>query len=664
MRTAERGTVAFGAVVMAGGALLVAISAPRAAGGATDPLQAAIVASAAPGRHWTPEAASFGVARRLNVPVRMADGTVLRADIAMPTDLETGRVARGRFPVLLTQTPYGKESAGLAGSSAIGIDPYFVRRGYLDVAVDVRGTGASGGTFTLFDPKQVSDGVALVRWAAALPHSSGKVGLHGASYLGIDQMLTAGAVGRHSPVKAIFPIVSANDLYRDTSFMGGIPDVEFDATYLGALLPLVNLVNPALSAVEDPASLPDAARAILQHLHNTFDYNARFLLRTYLGGPDSYDNASWHVRSPGTVLRRIVANGIPAYLVGGEYDLFQRGEPLNYAGLQNAAAGRTVTAPMVAGQRVSGRYQLLNGPFTHLGAALPRTLDVLELEWFDTWLRGAHTGMAHTPTPLHYYDLGTKRYAETTTYPLPGTAPRRYYFSGRRSGTALSGNDGTLSRVAPQRSTGADRVRWAPLGSSVCDRSVDQWMTGAFTLVTDRFPRPVPCFADDRLGQTGPTALTYTTAPFARARTLAGPIAATIYARANTRETELVVNIEDVAPNGTSRPLTQGALLGSARTLNRARSWRVDGKTLLPYHPYTARTAVAVREGAVTRYEIEVFPTYATIEPGHRIRVTVDTTDFPHLVPTPPQLLKLLGGSYQVQRTATAPSSITLPLLG
>ena len=48
------------------------------------------------------------------------------------------------------------------------------------------------------------------------------------------------------------------------------------------------------------------------------------------------------------VLQKIVANGIPAYMVGGEYDLFQRGEPLDFAGLQNAWAGRPVTAPMLA----------------------------------------------------------------------------------------------------------------------------------------------------------------------------------------------------------------------------------------------------------------------------------------------------------------------------
>ena len=652
----------YAAVLVLSTAVAVSSGGPPVGGATSDPIGEAIAASAAPGHHWTPDAATYGVHWQRHVPVRMADGTVLDAEIASPADPATGAPAAGRFPVLLTQTPYGKDTAGLADSSAIGPDTYFVKRGYIDVAVDVRGTGASGGTFTLFDPKQVSDGVALVKWAAGLPHSTGKVGLHGASYLGIDQMLTAGAVGRHSPLKAIFPIVSANDLYRDTSFMGGIPDGEFDAAYLGALLPLVNLLNPMVALLENPATLLTEVAVLLQHAKNTLDYNGRYLLQTYYGGPDSYDTHNWHVRSPGNVLGKIVANRIPAYLIGGEYDLFQRGEPLNYAGLQNAWAGRPVHAPMSPDQPVTGRYQLLDGPYTHLAAALPKDLDVLELEWFDTWLRGARTGMAQTSTPLHYYDLGTGHYAEETAYPMVGTTPRTYYFSGVRSGSALSSNDGSLTASRPTNSLGSDSVHWLPVGSSICDRSIDQWSMGALTYVTDRFPKPVPCFADDRLGQIGPTALTYTTAPFPHARTLAGPIAATIYATANRVETEWVVNVEDVAPDGTSKPLTQGALIGSARTLDRSRSWRVDGKLVMPYHPYTKGSSMPVVRGVVTRYDIEVFPTYSTLAAGHRLRVTINTTDFPHLLPTPQQLVKLLGGSYDVQRTATAPSSITVPL--
>ena len=652
-----------GIAALAAGTLVAVTALPGPAGALNDPIDEAIAASAAPGHSWTLAPASYGLSKQLNVAVPMADGTVLRADIATPTDPVTGEVAPGPFPVLLTQSPYGKDTAGQVNSSSIGIDPVFVEHGYIDVVVDVRGTGDSGGTFDIFDPKQISDGVALVNWAAALPHSTGTVGLHGASYLGIDQMLTAAAVGPHSPLKAIFPIVSANDVYRDTAFMGGIPDSEFDLSYMGALLPALNLFNPIVGALLNPANLLGLLPLLLQRLSNA-SANEQFVLDTYLGGPHSYEDAFWQAKSPGFVLDKIVANDIPAYLVGGEYDLFQRGEPLNYSGLQNAWAGRSVTAPMTARQRVTGRYQLLDGPYSHLTAALSPALDNLELEWFDTWLKGADTGMAQTPTPLHYYDLGTQHYTQSSTYPIAGAKPTVYYFNGKRSHTALSSNDGTLTKAKPTVATGADSITWLPVGSSICDRSIDQWAAGALGLILDPLGPMVPCYADDRLGQVGPTALTYTTAPMVTPKQLAGPIAATLYASANTTETEWVVNIEDVSPDGVSKPLTQGALLGSARAIDPSRTWTVNGKTLLPYHPYTSAAASPVTPNVVTKYEVEVFPTYSTIAAGHRIRVTLQSTDFPHLTPTPQALTQLFGGVYQVQRTATAPSSITLPLIG
>ncbi len=669
MRTVRRPLSALAVAALAGGAAVAVAAAGAGAAAARvrpDPVGDAFSASAAPGSDWAPDPVRYGHTLTKGVRVTMSDGTQLAANVDYPTDPATGRIAAGRFPVLLTMTPYGKDTGQAAG---LGTDDYLVERGYIDVVVDVRGTGASGGTFDLFDPKQTQDGVQLVRWASRLAHGDGKVGMHGASYLGIDQMLTAGAVGKHSALKAIFPIVSANDVYRDTAFMGGIPDLSFGAAYLGAVLPVTNLVNPIVSALADPASGPAGLRAglsgMLAHAKGVLNYNAAFLLSAFLGGAHSHDDAYWQARDPANVLAKIVANRIPAYLVGGEFDLFQRGEPLNYAGLQNAWAGRAVGAPMLAGQPTTGRYQLLDGPYTHLqGGGIGSNFDQLELEWFDTWLKGEHTGMGSTPTPLHYYDLGTSNYVETGSYPFAGATPITYYFSAARSGSAPSINDGSLVRQRPRAADGSDPVVWAPLSGTVCARQQDQWVMGVFSLATSKVPGTLPCIDDDRAAQVGPAAVTYTTAPLKSARTIAGPIDATIYASANTTETQWVVNVEDVAPDGTSAPLTEGALLGSARVLDASRSWRVDGKLIMPYHPYTKAAAIPVARGKVTRYDIEVFPTYATVAPGHRIRVTISTADFPHLAPTPPEIAKLVGGVYQVQRTATAPSSVTIPLIG
>ncbi len=611
--------------------------------GATSSVPPDVVAASAAGGNagWSEGPATYGTTTQSDVPVTMADGTVISTDVISPTT--NGAVAPGPFPVLLTMTPYGK--------SVLGADQVLPTHGYIEVVADIRGTGTSTGTFGLFDPAQTADAVQLVNWAAKLPHSDGKVGLFGASYLGIDQLLTAAAVGKNSPLKAIFPVVAADDLYRDTSFMGGIPDFEFDSAYLGALMPAVNVTNPLIDAVQNPGNLSADLTTEISRVANVVGYNEAFLAGAELGNADAYDGAYWQARDPQAVLANIVANGIPAYLVGGEYDLFQRGEPLNYAGLQNAFDGRPTGAPMVPGQPVTGRYQLLDGPWTHLQGALAN-LDPLELEWFDTWLKGADTGMDRTPTPLHYYDLGTGNYAETTTYPFTGATPTTLYFGA-----------GTLS-TTPPASGGADTEVWSPVGSP-CGRSTDQWAMGALTLPTDVTGIPIPaCIDDDRTTALGPTALTYTTAPLASPETIAGPIGATLYASATTTDTQFVVELEDVAPDGTSTPLTEGALLGQFRQVDPAASWPgANGTYLMPFHPYTQASATPVTPGAVTRYDVEVFPTDDTVAPGHRIRVTVSTVDFPHLLPTAAELPALLGGVYTVQRTPAAPSSITLPLI-
>ena len=85
--------------------------------------------------------------------------------------------------------------------------------------------------------------------------------------------------------------------------------------------------------------------------------------------------------------------------------------------------------------------------------------------------------------------------------------------------------------------------------------------------------------------------------------------------------------------------------------------------TVLPYHPYTQASAPPVTPGAVTEYQIQIFPTLATIAAGDRLRLTLATTDTPHLVPLPRQLSQLAGGVYTIARSAAAPSSLTFELL-
>jgi putative CocE/NonD family hydrolase len=166
---------------------------------------------------------------------------------------------------------------------------------------------------------------------------------------------------------------------------------------------------------------------------------------------------------------------------------------------------------------------------------------------------------------------------------------------------------------------------------------------------------------DNRRLQRG--ALTYTTEPFDTPTLIAGPITLTVHATANTSEALWVAHLDDVAPDGASRPLTEGALLGSHRALDPDRTWYLPDGTVLRPHHFSTRSAVKpVIPGEVTRYDVEIFPTAALLESGHRLRLTVTTFDFPHLVPTKPARRALTGGSYQLHQGGPTPSLLLIPV--
>ncbi len=608
----------------------------------------ACVVLAAPASAWQPDPATYGVGSQLNLPVTMSDGTVLRANVYYPTDAKTGAEAGGPFPVILTQTPYGKDNSEFSALGA-GASDYLVQRGYIDVTVDVRGTGGSQGEWGLFDPIQGHDGATLVNWAAGLPRSTGDVGLLGPSYLGINQFETAADAGSRQ-VKAMFPIISGNDLYRDTAFAGGFPDIEFSSFYLGLTAGL-NLLLPSQE------HNPDFAAALSQHVHDLTDFDTALLTSAETGGDAAYDQSYWGARNPNQYISTIVRDGIPAFLVGGWYDLFQRGELLNYSSFQNAFNHRPLLGPMTPTEPVTPRYQLLQGPWYHVTAGMGLDyhgldLNGLELAWFDHWLKGVDTGITDTATPLHLEDLATGSYREVSRYPLNQTTPKTLYL----------GSGGSLSSNAPAGSAAPDSLIFT--GTEIpCTTSTEQWAAGLGVFALSYFGIKDPCTQNSTPSQLGPGTRSYTTAPFTKPTMLAGPIGATLYATSTTPDTEWVVQLTDVAPNGTATPLTSGLLEGKQRALNQVMTWTApDGRPLLPYHPYTRASQTPVVPGTVTRYDVEVFPTLDTLAPGHRLRVSIATSDFPHALPSATQALGLLGGVYALEHSRAYPSSVEVPM--
>lgn len=139
-----------------------------------------------------------------NVPAKMSDGVVLRADVFRPK-------AEGRFPVLLERTPYNKDGNRDFFIGAAG-------RGYVVVVQDCRGRFASEGEWYPFK-NESQDGYDTIEWAAQLPYSNGKVGLIEGSYMGATQMLAA--ISHPPHLVGLLPLFTPSDYHDGWVYQGG-----------------------------------------------------------------------------------------------------------------------------------------------------------------------------------------------------------------------------------------------------------------------------------------------------------------------------------------------------------------------------------------------------------------------------------------------------------
>ncbi|WP_110208025.1 CocE/NonD family hydrolase [Nocardioides daejeonensis] len=600
--------------------LLPGLSAASAAPGVR---RVAAVPALAPG--WEPGPATYGIVVTKDVPITMRDGRVLRAAIHAPADPATGKAAPGPFPVILVQTPYGKSFDGQ-------VNDYMVRRGYIFLTVDVAGTGGSEGQSQLFGQVEAEDGAELVDFAAQLPHSTGKVGATGFSYLGIDQVFTASEVGPNSPLKAIFPVFTAADPYRDLFVSGGVVNMESSLGLIAGYFGLRTL-TPLGERMSNPF---DALRLAFQHGLAGIPFELTTGLNVLLQQGRVYDSEYWQERAPQRVLQKVVDNGVAAYIVGGQYDVFQRGEPLLYSGLQNAWAGRSVTAPMLPDQQVTSDYQLLWGPWDHGNQGEGIDLDRIKLAWFDHYLKGVDTGITDTDKPFEVLE-GDSSY-RVASYPSEEAQVERLHLAPGK-------------KLTPAAVAGANQSIWFKGLSLACSQAVNQWAAGALRAFVE-FCHGQPAL-QGLLDALQPGDATWDTAPLAQPMRLSGPLSLTLNATSNRPETMFVTEVYDVAPDGTQRLLTGGAQLGSLRAVDPVRSWAAGNDWIMPYHPLTKASAQKVPVGQSTRYDIEIRPSFVTIPAGHRLRLKVKTGDTPHLLPPPMKLLELLGGLYRVQPGST-----------
>ena len=567
---------------------------------------------------------------KANLSIPMSDGISLKGDLVLPANAD-GTPAAGKFPVIVQVTAYNKgflRSGGAALSG--GSEGYLVTRGYAILYVDARGTGTSPGTWQVFGEREQKDAGEAVTWASRQPWSTGSVGMMGASYMGIGQLNAAGQ--QPEGLKAIFPQVPGGDLYRDIVASGGQLDVGFMPLWLG----LVNLTGLAPTGLSDLDSLA----TLLGRLAGTGAPTLELAVDGLTGGERAYDGPWYHERAP--LMRTVPRIQVPTFLIGGEFDLFQRGTPMIFQALQE----RGVPVKMIL------------GPWNHLqgssaadvGKAGMGSLGELQLRWFDHHVRGVADPALDTDIPdFTYYELGTGSWVKRNGY-LDGQSATSYQLSGSATPTLAKG---TLTRGTPQAGTAV--VPPLPV-SGLCARSASQWTAG----VTSMLLGETPCDTDNRLNDL--SGAVYETAPLSDDLRVLGPINVHLNASSATGDGMLSVHVSRIAPGGKVERLTGGWQVISLAELDQARSTKIDGQIVQPWHPFTKASQRALRPGEIAPIDVEVFPTGAAIRKGDRLRISVNAFDVPHLAPH----LGVLPSAASVITLHTSPanpSRIVLPTL-
>jgi uncharacterized protein len=238
------------------------------------------------------------------------------------------------------------------------------------------------------------------------------------------------------------------------------------------------------------------------------------------------------------------------------------------------------------------------------------------LRWFDYWLKGMDNGVLKDPL-VSLFVMGSNRWLYGPAYPLPQTRFENLYLAG----------GGQLSFTAPNGPQSEDRYTYDP-GD----------------------PTPAPSTGAESKKPAAPRkdVLVYTTAPFAKPYTIAGPVSAVLYAASSARDTDWFVHLMDVDPDGKCSSLSA---TGSGQIRARYRNSLAKAEFLEP--------------GRVYKYGIDLWHTAIAIAPGHRLRVEVASADFPNFSRNGNNETetRYVSANQTIYHDARRPSHIVLPAI-
>ena len=460
---------------------------------------------------------------------------------------------RGPWPVLFEQ-----RYASLRGKTTRETAAKLAREKFVVALVNFRGTHLSEGQWVGYRALQwgkQQDGYDTCEWLATQSWSNGKVGTFGSSQGGYAQNYLA--VTRPPHLVCQYMTDTGLSLFQEGYRIGGTTRPE---RFLGMD-----------RVCRDPQ-------------------DNRRLLEEWFRHPN-YD-AYWQAED---CTRHFDQMNVPCFTIGSWYDFMNQGSIASFRGRQTHG-----------GPRSRGQQQLLIGPWLHgrlnkghrvgdlvypRNAAWP--VHEHMVRWFNHFLKGKKNGVEREPT-VRYYVMGAvgeadapgNQWRNARTFPPPARPTRMFLQS-----------SGGLSSDQPSDQGGTTEY--------VSDPLHPMQIPG----------RAFPGARDARDFERQSEVRTFTTEPLAAPVEWTGRVRAELYVASTAPDTDFIVRISDVYPDGRS--------------------------ILIIDYPWRARyrrgfdREALLQPGQIVKLAFPVGWMSQIFNTGHRIRVTVASTGAPLYEPNP-----------------------------
>ncbi len=585
--------------------------------------------------------------REEQIMMPMRDGVRLNALILFPKDRP-----RQNLPAILLRNPYLTEGMVRNFSAYVASA---LKNGHAVIFQNERGRYFSEGTYTYLVGSG-KDGYDTIEWITKQPWSNGKVGTLGCSSSAEEQHKLNGMqhpglaasvpMGSGAGIGKVGPYNEMGNFYRG----GAIQNFWYD-WYYGA------------GYTYRPLFPPNLPRETMIRLGRFWNLNPELM------PPPTLDSAIWTL-PVNQIMQRMQAapsdmddfvnrlpndprwkevdfggegdrSSAPILLVNSWYDVsigpnvamyeYQTKNAANENARNNTymliaptlhcQQGRMETEHTIVGERDMG-----DARFDYVATIQ---------KFFDRFVKGSDNGFGSEPK-VRAYMMGVNQWRTYDTWPPKEAQEVAYYLDSEGDANSLQGN-GRLSATKPVKA-GSDAFTYDPLrpvqsvGGGVCCFRVLRG--GSFDQTAVEMRRDV---------------LVYTTPPLTQTLEIAGPVKASVYLSSDAKDTDVTVKLLDVYPDGRAFNLDDN--------IQRVR-WREGWGQ-----------PVFMQPGKVYKVDVGPLVTSNAFLPGHRIRVEVSSSSFPHFE----RNLNTGGNNYDekdpvvahnvIHHAPTYASAVVLPVL-